>query len=166
MEKLKKVLKENGLLFLLGCLILVFAIGMLVYNKVKLNLDEEWVLKCVQDLHDMMKDEDSFKLEGDIVKIVSTKTDEIHTYVYIPYSGCNSYGGRNKSIAVYDGYSYLCNYYDEVEVTNIDFTDDDSVDENIAILNAQRTLCEYKIGETEDLIVDIVKASRIENKVK
>ena len=110
-----------------------------------------------------MKNPDSFKLQDDILVIdyvdKNSSINEIYIFTYIDYTAENSYGGTVRSIAVYEGYTYI----GELE----DFDDMEKDDENYAIaLQSRIAYLERGLyGDSEDLISEIVSAKKIASKL-
>lgn len=96
-------------------LILLLVLGGIFYSKfIYLDWNDKYALKNFQDLHDMMQDDDSFKLEDDILTIVCNDIELLsdeeanpHTFTYIKYSSINDLGVREKVVAIYEGHTYI-----------------------------------------------------------
>ena len=96
-------------------IIFLLTVGGFFYSKcIYLEWYEKYALTNFQDLHDMMQDHESFKLEDDILTIVSNDIELLanekadpHTFTYIKYSIINDSGTREKGFAIYEGHTYI-----------------------------------------------------------
>ena len=89
--------------------IVVIAVIIFLFSIYNISPDEEIAITNVKDLKSMLKDPDSLKLYEDVLIIWYTDLLEgdYNFYTYINYGAKNSYGAMIKSIAMYEGYSYI-----------------------------------------------------------
>lgn len=153
-----------------GAIGILIVLSMVIFQKSRLTYDEERALECVQDLHDMMRDENSFKLEDDILlinyvdKTIDLK-EELYCFSYISYSGNNGLSGKTKGLAIYNRNEYLGDYTDEKkDIVGIE--DEEEKEREFTLLQAKSALSKYNSGKLKDKDSSIVKKNRIENRVK
>jgi len=105
-KKIKKVLY----IVIIAAIISISLILFLLYH---LSPYEQIAVTNVNDLRNMLKDPDSFKLYEDVLVIWYTDlAGDYCFYTYIDYSAKNSYGAMVRSTAMYKGYSYVGNMED------------------------------------------------------
>lgn len=157
--------KKKIIYTVIGLILIICSIvGVIICQKSKLTHDEQWALDCVQDLKSMMNDEDSFRLEDDIVIIDYADgygvNVEKNKYTYISYSANNGYGARMKGVAMYKGFIFVGKYDDDSDEI-------EDIEETETLLKAQIALSSYHCGKLKETdSVYIIDKNRIEKKIK
>ena len=115
----------------------VIAVIIFLFSIYNISPDEEIAITNVKDLKSMLKDPDSLKLYEDVLIIWYTDLEgDYNFYTYINYGAKNSYGAMIKSIAMYEGYSYIGDMED-IEDINIAETDSEKRNERLKLLKAE-----------------------------
>ena len=125
-------LKKVRPVYILSSFILIIAIiagvvGYNVYESNTLKGPEITAAKCIKEYKSMMKDPASFTLCGNPLVVDGGYAGEssagktlIKTFVYIPASGTNSYGGMVTGVGVFVNGDYLCDIDDIKKQDDVD----------------------------------------------
>lgn len=71
-------------------------------------------IDCAKELKTMLKDPDSLMIRGDIITFHSD--EQSTTYIIIPYSAANSYGGKVSNVAFFsESLGYLGDNDDNID---------------------------------------------------
>lgn len=123
--------------------IVVIAVIIFLFSIYNISPDEEIAITNVKDLKSMLKDPDSLKLYEDVLIIWYTDIKgDYNFYTYINYGAKNSYGAMIKSIAMYEGYSYIGDMEDTEDI-NIAETDPEKRNEQLKLLKAKTPYLSY-----------------------
>ncbi len=138
--KQKKLIssKKTKIVFYIVVIAVIITTSLFLFSIYNISPDEEIAITNVKDLKSMLKDPDSLKLYEDVLIIWYTDLEgDYNFYTYINYGAKNSYGAMSKSIAMYEGYSYIGDMEDIEEVTNIIKMDPEKRNEQLKLLNAK-----------------------------
>ena len=125
-------LKKVRPVYILSSFILIIAIiagvvGYNVYESNTLKGPEITAAKCIKEYKSMMKDPASFTLCGNPLVVDGGYAGEssagktlVKTFVYIPASGTNSYGGMVTGVGVFVNGDYLCDIDDIKKQDDVD----------------------------------------------
>ena len=125
-------LKKVRPVYILSSFILIIAIiagvvGYNVYENNTLKGPEITAAKCIKEYKSMMKDPASFTLCGNPLVVDGGYAGEssagktlVKTFVYIPASGTNSYGGMVTGVGVFVNGDYLCDIDDIKKQDDVD----------------------------------------------
>lgn len=125
-------LKKVRPVYILSSFILIVAIiagvvGYNVYENNTLKGPEITAAKCIKEYKSMMKDPASFTLCGNPLVVDGGYAGEssagktlVKTFVYIPASGTNSYGGMVTGVGVFVNGDYLCDIDDIKKQDDVD----------------------------------------------
>ena len=160
--------KKKLILIMILLIVGISIISLIICQKSKLTDEERWALECVNDLKNMMNDEDSFRIEDDILIFdYIDEYDERYNFTFIPYSANNGFGSRTKDCAVFNYGVYLSNYSDEGKIDEDNRENKEEVKRILTFLNSKVALEKYNCGELKDINnIQIVDDDRIKNKVK
>lgn len=140
--KQKKLIssKKTKIVFYIVVIAVIITTSLFLFSIYNISPDEEIAITNVKDLKSMLKDPDSLKLYEDVLIIWFTDLEgDYNFYTYISYGAKNSYGAMSRSIAMYEGYSYIGDMEDieDIEDINIAETDLEKIDELLKLLRAK-----------------------------
>lgn len=128
----------------------------------KQSLEEQYAIKNTQQLHDMMKDPDSFKLRNDVMVVRYEDKNGVRTYyTFINASANNSYGAAMQSVSVFKDATYFADLddYDEWQDELKKAGDMWRNSLNDAYTDKQREEYEKKYYEVYDRTEELLNAS-------
>lgn len=143
--KQKKLIssKKTKIVFYIVVIAVIITTSLFLFSIYNISPDEEIAITNVKDLKSMLKDPDSLKLYEDVLIIWYTDLEgDYNFYTYINYGAKNSYGAMIKSIAMYEGYSYIGDMED-IEDINIAETDSEKRNERLKLLKAETPYLSY-----------------------
>ena len=160
--KQKKLIssKKTKIVFYIVVIAVIITTSLFLFSIYNISPDEQIAITNVKDLKSMLKDPDSLKLYEDVLIIWYTDLEgDYNFYTYINYGAKNSYGAMSRSIAMYEGYSYIGDMEDTEDI-NIAETDPEKRNEWLKLLKAEAPYLCYMakgIDNEEDISKEGVK---------
>lgn len=159
-SKLVKRLIITGVIF-------IVIIGVVYYVNDNYFLSDctQVAIKNTQNLKNMMKDPDSFKLYDDVLVVyyyISAEDDSVGFYTYIDSGAKNSYGGMARDTAMYFNNEYVGSIEDAIRLDGVLISNDN----DLTLKKTHLPYLAYLANSNSVLFSEIVSKEKIMRHIK